>query len=365
MKKFAKIICALALFLTSTILVACGAEENQQRLDEHQIFTGEEFTEEEVDQHYGMAINPFTGLWVEESLANRRPIAVVINNLPVALPQSGISQADIIYEVLAEGGITRLIAIFTNTTADKVGPIRSTREYFAQLVANHNAVLVHHGGSQTGYNAISTLGLQNLDGMVLEGSYFWRDQERVHSPGMREHSSYTNQENIHSYMESRGFSLENNTDYLFNFYEEFTLPQGRLVNEIVLPFSNFQMSTFIFDEQSRLFYRYQRGAPHMDEYTDTQIAVANIIVQQVPKNVIAGDPEGRMNVNLIGSGTGYFATNGIFTPITWQKTSANSPTVFLDQNGRPLTLNPGQTWIGVLQTSVMPIFNLSINEYID
>lgn len=316
--------------------------------------------EEEIDPFYGLAINPFTGMWVSEELVGVRPYAVVINNLPRALPQSGISEADIIYEVLAEGGITRLLAVFTNATASQIGPIRSTRDYFAHIATNHNSVLVHHGGSPTGYNAINNLGIQNLDGMALEGIYFWRDQERWRQPGMREHSSYTNQENIHNAMENRGFSMYHNSIYMFNFYEEHTAVVGNLVNEVILPFSGFQTSSFIFDENTHLFNRYQRNEPHVDEYSNTQISVSNIIIQQVPKNVIAGDAEGRMNVNLIGNGFGYLVTAGVYTPITWERQSTNTATIFSDTNGNPLTLNPGKTWISILQISATPQFNYNV-----
>lgn len=315
--------------------------------------------EPELNLFEGMVINPLTGLWIDEDIAGKRPMAYVINNLPRALPQSGISQADIIYEVLAEGGITRLVAIFTDTTAEMVGPIRSTREYFAAIAVNHGAVLVHHGGSPSGYSAINTLGIQNLDGMALEGSVFWRDQARWNAGGMREHSSYTNHANVRENMANRGIELYSQDVHLFNFFEEPTTPTGHnvgLLDELMLPFSSSHRANFIYDPEQKLFYRYQRGQAHWDEYTDSQIQVANIIIQHVPMHVIAGDPEGRMNVNLVGEGAGYLVTAGTYAPITWSRSSNSTPTIFLDALGNPLTLNPGMTWIGIVGMNVQPEF---------
>jgi len=367
-----KIFMATAYTLILVIAVACGGGEQAQLVEIYEPEpapappevqeVAEQPEDDPIDLFEGMAINPFTGMWVYEELASRRPVAFVINNAPQALPHSGISQADIIYEVLAEGGITRLLAVFTDATADKIGPIRSTRDYFAILALNHDAVLAHHGGSPTGYTAISTLGIQNADGMSLEGRYFWRDAQRFSVPRMREHSSYTNLLSMHEFMYGRGFRLHQNTVFMFNFFDQQTALLGNPVTQVVMPFSGLQQSIFEFDAESGLFYRYQRNDPHVDEYTGTQVAVANIIIQQVPKNPIPGDSEGRINVNLLGTGTGYLVTNGAYIPIVWERGSANQPTFFADISGNPLTLNPGSTWIGLLQTSATPVFNNFANQ---
>lgn len=359
----------LIVALLLSLLMGCGGESTPVPISTpppiptHLFETSE--SEPELNPFEGMVINPLSGLWIEEALAGKRPMAYVINNLPRALPQSGISQADIIYEVLAEGGITRLVAIFTDTRATMVGPIRSTRDYFAPLAINHGAVLVHHGGSPSGYSALRNLGLENLDGMALEGTVFWRDQARWNAGGMREHSSYTNHANVRENMESRGLDLNSQAVYVFNFFEYPTTPTGhqvRLLDELVLPFSQSHRASFVYDPDQKLFYRYQRGQAHWDEYTDSQLMVANIIVKHAPMHVIAGDAEGRMQVNLTGNGTGYLVTAGTYAPITWSRTSDSTPTVFLDSQGEPLTLNPGMTWIGIVGMNVTPEFLLHEEE---
>lgn len=320
---------------------------------------GDVIVDTEVNEFEGLSVNHLTGLLIDEEIAMQRPVAIVINNIPRALPQSGISQADIFYEVLAEGGITRIIGIFRDFDTQKVGPIRSTRDYFVHFALDHNAVLVHHGGSPQGYSEISRLRVNNLDGMVLEGSAFFRDAARRNQPGMFEHSSYTNKENIFTSIENSGFDMYPDTiqDQPFNFYEESTQPKGGIqVDAVTIPFSNSQISTFEYNKKTKEFIRYQNSKAHIDEETNEQLKVKNIIVQKVNENVIAGDTEGRLMVELIGEGEGYLITEGVYVPITWKKSSSESPTQWFDENGNKLELNKGKTWICVFKKSNKVIF---------
>lgn len=350
---------ALTIILAITV-VGCSfisIEDIQESIEVIGINTPQIIDEE--DEFEGLEINPLTGLLIDEELILQRPIAVVINNIPKALPQSGIRQADIYYEVLAEGGITRIIGIFKDFDSEKIGPIRSTRDYFVNFALDHNAVLVHHGGSTEGYNAISRNGVNNLDGMILEGTSFWRDPVRVRQSGMREHSSYTSKENIFAAAESRGFemSLEEPVSGPFRFYEEPQAPKDSTeILSITVPFSHSQSSKFIYDEVEKVFRRYQNNRPHIDEETGEQIKVKNIIVQKVNKSIIPGDEAGRIKVDLVGEGDGYLITQGAYVPIRWRKSSAQSPTQWFDINGDKLQVNKGQTWICVFQKNDSVIF---------
>jgi len=122
--------------------------------------------------------DPLTGLPTEKPVVNCRPVAVVINNHHKALPQSGIGQAAICYEVLAEGNITRIVAVFHDFDAQKIGPVRSARPYLLEFAADYDAIFVHHGGSPRGYDLIEESGIADLDAMRLSEP-FWRDPERV------------------------------------------------------------------------------------------------------------------------------------------------------------------------------------------
>lgn len=297
------------------------------------------------------SMSPLTGLFIDKETAGKRPFAVVINNFRKAIPQSGIRQADIIYEVLAEGDITRLIAIFLNFDSQKIGPVRSARDYFLDFAFDNDAFFVHHGGSPSGYIAIKTLGINDFDGMALEGVTFWRDKNRLNQPGMYEHSSYTDAEKLKAGTERRGFRAERyeDGDGMLSFYAIPLSPTiGETAKKITVPFSKNYTSVFEYDSESRLYYKFQGTEKHIDEETGDQLAFTNVIVQLTDMYIIPGDEAGRRHVGLVGSGRGYIFTNGRVAPITWEKDSHTAPTKWYDEFGDRLKVNKGKTWICVL-----------------
>jgi len=308
----------------------------------------------------GMVKSRLTGRYIYEEAANRRPFAVVYNNENRAMPQAGLMDAAIIYEVLAEGVTTRLVAIFEDFSQQSsiIGPVRSSRNYMADIAAGYGAVFVHHGGSPTGYNRIGQLGLNALDGMRYEGSIFWRDANRRSTRGF-EHSSVTSGERLLEAVDIRNINMEANADLgVFDFFEYFTAPYGRELADSLRIASH--SSDFRFDEERGVYYKYIFGNPHMDEYTDEQIYVSNVLVKVTTIYVIAGDPEGRRNVYLIGSGHGYLATGGTWQRVYWEKQNAHAQTVWRCENGDALTLNQGRTWVPIVNAS--PTFTIFEND---
>lgn len=295
----------------------------------------------------GMAINPLTGLYIDEDVAKRRPFAVMINNLHKALPQSGIGQADLYYETLAEGEITRIVAVFQDFDAEKIGPVRSARDYFTYFALDNDAFFIHHGGSQTGYGAIKSRGLDSLDGMADKA--FWRDQARLNTAGMYEHSSYTDAQDLIESVEAKGYKMERSVEAMFTFYDEDTALGGAALNatDVVIPFSSYQVSEFVYDEDKMLYKRIQSGDEQIDDLTGEAITVKNVIIQQTEISVIPGDDAGRRNVDLVGSGEGIFITNGKARNITWEKDDYSTPTKWYDEKGENLKINTGKTWICV------------------
>jgi len=302
----------------------------------------------------GHMLSELTGLYIREEIANQRPFAVVINNENQALPQSGLMQADIIYEVLAEGSITRLVAIFQDFDAEMIGPVRSTREYFTYFALDHGAIMAHHGGSITGYNAISNRGIPAVDGMRYDGTVFWRDAERRRTRGL-EHSSYTSAQNLLDISVQRGFDMAARENLgLFAFYDELTQPApDNLANIVTVPFHPNHATSFEYNPDTNLYYKFLgNGAPHMDAATDEQLTVANVLIQITNMRVI--DAEGRRDVTIVGGGDGFLATNGTYSRVHWQRDNVAGPTRWYDENGRQLTVNRGRTWISVINNE--PIF---------
>lgn len=330
---------ALALGL---MLIFCGC--SKEEVVNNEIDNNDTVVEGGMEET-NLPKSPLTGLFLVHSEAEgRRPVAVVINNLPKALPQSGIGEGEVFYEVLAEGGITRLVVLFNDFDSIKIGPVRSARDYFTYFALDNDAIFVHHGGSPSGYESIKNRGIDNIDGMSCEA--FWRDQERVNKPGMYEHSSYIDAEGIFESAKDYGYRTESD-EAMFTFAEEEVTPTGEEGKKISLKFSPDQTSVFEYNEAEGVYYRYQNGEAHIDELTGETISVKNVIVQFANTYSIPGDDAGRKEVELVGSGTGYFFTNGKYEPISWTKTSYSSATKWYGADGKELALNKGKTFICV------------------
>ncbi len=301
----------------------------------------------------GMGVNPLTGLYINEEAVNRRPVAIVINNMIKALPQSGIGQADMYYEILSEANITRIIAIFKDFSSEKIGPVRSARDYFLFFALDNDAIFAHHGGSDQGslggaYAAIKKFKIDNIDGMKHDGTIFQRDKKRINTPGMYEHSSYAGAERLLDYSEKTGFRIETDFEPLFKFYDKLTDLGGEKALRVNIPFSDSQDAHFIMDEETKSYTRFEYGSEQIDEETGERLKVENIIIQYANIWLVKGDAYGRRAAELTGKGDGVLVSNGSYIPIKWEKESYEKPTKWTDENGKQLTLNKGKTWICVI-----------------
>ncbi len=345
--KFKKIL--LILLITCLIItpLGCGRKGQDDINNTEPIIIIEEKDKvEEIDR--GLGINPLTGLLIDEQFIDKRPVAVMINNLKAALPQSGISQADVIYETLAEGNITRMVALFQYPRVEKIGPIRSTRHYYIDLALDHDAIFVHHGGSPQAFEAIKTLQPASINSLsYLENTMAWRDPLRSKKRGMYEHSLYTSSEGIERAWKKLAYREERARDLnlKFNFNDEEDTPRGDRAEIIVVPFSNEYTSTFKYNQESKLYERFQFGEPHIDENNGDQIRVKNIIIQYANIKHIPGDPEGRRNIDLVDSGNGLYISNKKAVPIIWEKRGHKIPTEYRDAYGNILKINKGKTWV--------------------
>jgi len=312
----------------------------------------------------GYTLSILTGLPLHEDYAQRRPLAAVINNIRRSLPQSGIASADVIYEVLAEGDVTRMVAIFQSYYPEKIGSIRSARDYFIDFAFNHDGILVFHGASPSGHNRIRNTRIDNVDGGAWEGRVFWRDRTYPHwalNTGTRpqEHSSYTGREQMESHIEDRNIRSEIGDDpnFGFNFGE---LPEEieslGIAHRVVVPFSSLYTRTFIFDEDTELYMVEYQNGPLRDALTAEQVSVTNILIQITSVTRVAGDAEGRRNVVTTGSGRGYLVTGGEHFPVRWEKASHTAPMRWYFEDDQPLILSAGRTWICVFQTTATVTF---------
>ena len=296
-------------------------------------------------------VNPLTGLPMEEEFINDRPVAVMINNLKAALPQQGVSQADIIYEVLAEGGITRMLGVYQSVEGvGKIGSVRSARTYYLELALGHDAVLLHAGGSPDAYAKIDEWGVTALDCVngPYEGSLFWRDSGRL-AMMSREHTVVTSGAKILELFPGYSFRKEHSEEYKYDvlFVENGAPENGTDALEITVPFSDYKTGVFHYDQKLKKYLVEEFHSPYVDGNTGKQVSVTNVLILKTACSVIPGDSAGRISVDLT-QGEGWYACGGKIIPILWSKDGVNSPLMYTTQDGQPLSLGAGNSYVNII-----------------
>ncbi len=295
--------------------------------------------------------NPLTGLEIDESRINSRPVAIMINNLKAALPQYGIFSADIIYEVVAEGGITRLVMVIQDPSkAGIIGSIRSTRRYYLDIAQGHDAILLHAGASDQAYSDIKNRAVSNIDG-IYDSTLYYRDSYRRKNNGY-EHSLMTTGERISERLSTSSMRTEHNGSYSYSqqFAPEVSL-NGNPANTVSVKFSSYKTGVFEYDSESGEYLISQYGQPHMDAGTEKQISTKNLLVLYTSISQISGDSYGRMEVDLVGSGNGIYACNGSYIEIKWSKDSYTDRFVYTLPDGKELILNEGTSYVCIVGSS--------------
>lgn len=300
--------------------------------------------------------HPLTGLPCEEDLSGRKPVAVMLNNLKAALPQQGNGQADIIYELLAEGGITRMLAIYQNPSQlGLIGSVRSARQYYWEIAQGHDAVFIHAGGSPEFYSTKNNRGLFTVDGVngyysSRDAGMFWRDRDRVAGHHYDfEHSLLTSGQAIVDMLAQR--ELEAHSEgysYEMAFDDDGAPSGGSNAFVVTVPFSSYKTGVFRYDASAGLYMVEEYGQPYIDGNDGSQVAVANLLVLQT--TYVVQDDAGRVKVNL-GSGSGWFACGGKMVPIKWEKGGENEQFRYFTEDGAPLTLGRGKSYVCVIPTS--------------
>ena len=299
--------------------------------------------------------NPLTGEPMDEELAARRPVAVMLNNIKAALPQLGNSQADIIYECLAEGGITRMLGVYqAPQDVEMIGSIRSSRPYYLELALGHDALYIHAGGSDDAYSKMSAWGVDHFD--AVRGPYLgnspgsnmmWRDADRRKNNGL-EHSVVATGESIETYLpDSVRRDHEEGYRYPQQFADDGAPAGGETANTVKVPFSSYKTGVFTYDEAQKQYLVSEYGNPYIDGSTGQQVGVTNVLVVKTACKA-TGDYLAHITVDLTGSGEGYFACGGKLVPITWSKADRNSPFVYTTQSGESLVLGRGSSYVNIV-----------------
>lgn len=356
-----------AMFLTLLMifsLIGCGGDSGEQEQTEETPPPVEEVEPEPVPEPEPepvdpARVNPLTGEEMDGEYRNLRPVAVMFNNLKAAQPQLGVSQADIIYEIPAEGGITRMLGIYQSLEdVGNLGSIRSTRPYYLEAALGHDALLVHAGGSPDAYEKIPAWGVDNMDG-VRGGSdshIFWRDAQRKQTAGY-EHSLLTSGENVLEYLAGGRYRTEHKDgyEYVQAFAEDGTPANGTTAENFKLYYTGYKTGVFDYDSESRLYMISQYGGAYTDGNSGEQVGVTNVLVLETDINVISGDKEGRLTVRMTGSGNGTYFCGGKSVPIQWSKADRNSQFEYKLTDGTPLTLGQGTSYVCIIDPSTSRI----------
>ena len=290
--------------------------------------------------------NPLTGE-VLDAPSDVRPYAIMINNTTKAVPQCGISKADMIYEIVAEGSITRFMAIFPGLSdVDVIGPVRSVRPYFFRIAEHYGAILSSAGGSKEAITAIRKEGWNYLNGISGAGSAFYRDQWRRENKGY-EHSLMTTGEKLTKAAEKAGFQTTMEpVDYGFHFTDE-AMTAGEAAEKITIWFYNNGKKTVMnYNAESGLYAMYQHGADAVDGNDKSAITFRNVVVLVADTSV--KDKKGHLETQTTGTGEGYYARDGKIIPIKWSRESNSAKYVYTDPEGNPVSFGIGKTYVAIV-----------------
>ena len=329
------IVTAVALFL----LVGCNKKETVDQIPKEDVIVEEEINpseQVELPYHY-----PLTGIGSEEKIEGRA-VAVMVNNHPKARPQSGLGGADIVYELLAEGDVTRYLAIFQSEKPNIIGPVRSARDYYIELAKGYDSLYVAHGYSPDAEKMLKRGYIDQINGIQYDGSLFKRADFRK-AP----HNSYISFSNILKGAEKNDYGMERAPNSLvFLSDKEVDALAGEQATDIDISyFAKPYNSRLQYDADLMKYKRYSNGEPTVDYETDDPILIDNLLVVETRHKVI--DSEGRRDIDLTTGGKGYLFQRGKVLEVEWKNVEGK---IIPYQNDEVTGLVPGKTWINVMPT---------------
>jgi hypothetical protein len=279
---------------------------------------------------------PLTGLGSMVEI-NERIIAVMVNNHAFARPQSGLDQADMVYEILSEGSITRLVAFYQSQSPEVIGPVRSLRPYLIDLAMGFDAVFAHAGGSQAALDAVKNRGLASLDEIYNAGNSFYRVNFRK-----MPHNLYTNVEMLRKGAERRGYRSESEIPTL-TFKDPDEEPVGEEAGWIEIEYHSTYIVAYEYDQELESYTRFVRGEPHIDMETEQQLTTTNLFVIETSHKIL--DDVGRRAIDVMSEGKGLLFQRGKVEKVDWKRVDG---VIRPMKDGVELGLYPGTTWVNII-----------------
>jgi hypothetical protein len=286
--------------------------------------------------------SPLTGSLVDSEAAIKQAVtAIMIENSPDARPQSGLKQAGVVFEAVAEGGITRFLTLHQQDKPQLIGPVRSVRMYYVDWLAAFNASVAHVGGSAAALAEVRNGNYRDIDQFFNSGAY-WRASDR-YAP----HNVYTSFERLDALNASKGYNESTFTGFSRVDGKASNAPDATNISVAISgPLYN---SSYAYDAASNTYIRSQGGAPHLDR-EDGQITPSSVVVLKVNMSLVMEDGY-RESITTTGSGEAVIFQNGIAQTVTWTKADRASQIKFTDTSGKDVPLIRGQTWITAIPIS--------------
>lgn len=295
---------------------------------------------------------------------NERPMAFMIDNNTNAQPQASLNSTYMVYEIIVEGGETRLMALFKGTECDEVGPIRSARHYFLDYAMENDAIYAHLGMSPQAETQMKEFGINNINGQIYDtgkarttSSLYWRAKHKK-AP----HNAYTNTSSIYQIAKTKGYKTTSNKESVLNYVEEevtLNSSDAIIANDIKISYTTSHKVEYKYDSQTGRYTRFSKNKKILDEMTMKAVTTKNIIITFAENYTLDdGEDKGRQDVVTVGSLDGYYITNGKAIKIKCNKNSRTETTKYVDLDGNEIEVNDGNTWV-----NVVPIdSNVSISE---
>ncbi|MFD1037104.1 DUF3048 domain-containing protein [Virgibacillus byunsanensis] len=345
MKRF---LCFIVVLIV--LLVSCSEDEKETAKDnetkenevEEKTDSPEEVVEEEFEHVY-----PLTGVGTNKDTDNRI-VSIMVNNHQKARPQTGLSQADIVFEILAEGKITRLLAMFQSESPEVVGPVRSAREYYFDLAERYNALYIYHGAAGFIDDMIVNRGIHFLNGAIYDndGNLFKRESFR-RAP----HNSYLQFGAVYDVAETKGYNVTQSYEPLpFLNEEELGEIPGEDAGHVEIVYSDnpttMNIVEFDYDKTNEKYTRYSDGEKTVELNTEEPIQVDNVFIVEATHQVV--DDAGRRAIDLETGGEAYLIQNGKVQQLQWENQDGKIIPV---RDGQPVGFAPGKTWVNVMPSS--------------
>ena len=275
---------------------------------------------------------------------NDRPIAVMYDNHNQAWPQAGLNKAYLVYEIIVEGGETRLMALYKGADLELIGPVRSSRHYFLDYAMENDAIYVHFGWSPQAQSDIKKFSIHNINGIYEDGSTFWRSKQK-YAP----HNAVTSTKNIIQSATKKGYRTTSEAESVLNYTaDEVNLDGARDATSITIPHSELQKVKYEYDAENKVYKRYARNKQQTDWETSEPITTKNIIVTKCDNYTLQDtENKGRQGLKNIGTFDGYYLTNGKVIEIKCIKNARDEKTVYQDLEGNEIKVNDGNTWINI------------------